>query len=124
MRHSLNTTSPASSAVKMRNRQAGVTGANAMPGIDRQKRTRKTKAQELRQIRHPFGPGNARRRPLSPARKAAEQLGAQLAVNLLGGDAAIGIGARSGWVAPRVAGRQEELAFLQDARSRSRPRLP
>ncbi len=70
---------------------------------------------KLAPIRQPFEPGNPGRRRLRQPGETAEQLGAQLAMNLLGRDAAIGIGVDRAGLRQRSPGRQEELAFGKDA---------
>ena len=70
---------------------------------------------KLAPIRQPFEPGNPGRRRLRQPGETAEQLGAQLAMNLRGRDAAIGIGVGRAGLRQRSPGRQEELAFGKDA---------
>ena len=96
-------------------RPAGVIGASAMPGRERQNRAKKAKTTELAPIRQPFEPGNPGRCRRRQPGKTAEQLGAQLAVNFRGRDAAIGIGLGRAGLRQRRPGRQEELAFGKDA---------
>ena len=70
--------------------------------------------EELPQILRPLEPGNSRRRRLREPRKLPEQRGAQLPVNFLSRNAAIGIGVVGAGLRQRTPGRQEESTFIQD----------
>ena len=76
-------TSPARTAVRTANRQAGVTGATAMPGIERQRKAANRKASSRQKSAALSVRGNSRRRRFRQPRKQPHHCVAQPDVDLL-----------------------------------------